>query len=131
MGMSINTVNDEKILNLAREARNAGAVVQLVTDELGGIGLVDVKRTITITYETHATEARVLGRKRDLSVTEERQQAHADVVNTRMTMKAKVLLLNNRGLSNAEIAEVLGIYESAAAHLLEIFTPEDDNKENN
>jgi hypothetical protein len=135
MGMSINTVNDEKIINLAREARNAGATVQLVTDEMIGMGIMDVKRTITITYQTHSTESRVLGRKRELdkepSVTEQRQQEHADVVGTRMAMKAKVLLLNNRGLTNAEIADVLGIYESAVVHLLEIFTTENNNKENN
>jgi hypothetical protein len=131
MGMSINTVNDEKIINLAREARNAGATVQLVTDEMTGMGIMDVKRTITITYQTHATESRVLGRKRDLSVTEERQQTHDDVVKTRMALEAKVLLLNKRGLSNSEIANLLDVYESAIIHILAVVKPEDDNKENN
>lgn len=61
MVLSINAVNDAKMMDMAWEATQLGAKVDVTsTESQEGGTKSDVRRIITISYWTHATAAKVL-----------------------------------------------------------------------
>jgi hypothetical protein len=63
MGLSLNQSDDDSLIELAKEARKIGATVSIVTSE-NTDNVTEANRTITITYQTHSTNARALTKPR-------------------------------------------------------------------